>query len=152
MNSPVEVQSFFLCDDVRVENTNKLLLVGVYASTLNFGSCPGIAMVRPIVALRSSKVGSFSVSLRLSWIGWEATSAGSDVPPTLAQEIVFDTAGATIQLSLPPLVLQVPKSCPLILSYSADIKGNDWTEIARVNLFVPEQFQMDQPILPEFSS
>jgi hypothetical protein len=46
-----------ICDDVRVENTNKLIIIGLYGSSINFSvpqvpaPAPGTAQTRPKLAL-----------------------------------------------------------------------------------------------------
>jgi hypothetical protein len=131
---PLTVTGFLICDDVRIEQNNKLMLIGVYAESLNFGSSPGTAFVHPVLTIISRHPGRFPLHLRFSWEGIMETNAYS-APPELVMDIELPGHGLSLQLPLPPLVIQASRSTTLLLEHDGGPDG--WYEVGRIGLNVP---------------
>ncbi len=132
-NNPARITSFFLCDDVRVEQNNKQFYIGVYSESVLFASLSSGVMLRPIILVQSAQAGTFPIWCRFSWPGIDQVTEDGG-PVTFTSDIEFGYANYSIVIPLPLLPVTLTEVGEMIMETSFD--GVTWSRTSAVRLGV----------------
>lgn len=122
---PFKIAAVVLCDDVRVEQSNKHILIGVYNNAIVVNGFPAEIPVCWWIQILPERIGHFDMELQLV----------KDDKSTLLKAIFAFDAHATIwsAITLPKATLQLhgPGTLRLEMKNSAD---TEWTTIHEFNV------------------
>lgn len=115
-----------LCDQIRQEANGKLIAIGIYTSSIVFGSFPIVAQFQILALAKSSDAGSQKISVRVMVLGQENQRFEGELELLKAGE-------DWLPIPLQPIQFQVPG----ILTIEQDDGNGIWREFFRINVERP---------------
>lgn len=117
----IDIDYTILCDDVRREDNGKLIMIGVYGSSLLLASFPATLGMRIVTRLTPRKMGKTDVEFRIS----------------LGADAIAGMKGAIETVDMNPSITNTP---PLLLHFAGpgqmkvEVRegGGKWAEILNI--------------------
>jgi hypothetical protein len=120
-----------ICDDIRVENTGKQILVGVYSGAIVVPSFPGGMETSLYLNGWSDQLGSMPFAVRITGDDGSIFFETSDLPPVQ----VVETGPFVISVSGIPIALNKE----VTLMFEVKLGEADWREVLRRSVRLRQQ-------------
>lgn len=134
MISKLSAINALVCDDVRIENNGKHIIIGVYTGDIIVSGFPFFLTPCFWVSLPATPPGQYTVSIRYSY-------DGKIIDTFKAQFDVKNTGG--VAFATPKVILQGESAADFVVEVSTDAKS--WREIQRKKVLmgtVPSNFSV----------
>ncbi|MBL8658325.1 MAG: hypothetical protein JNM75_01065 [Rhodospirillales bacterium] len=89
MPAELNVRSAVLCDDVRIENNGKIILIGVYSGNVAVPVTPFVLAVHVWINLSPQVPGEIAVNLRISFQGKPIVSGQGTITAVDTDDVVI---------------------------------------------------------------
>jgi hypothetical protein len=138
-----DFSSVVLCEDVRHEVTDKLIMIGVFSGDIIVPAFPVTIQLSAWAELRSAPIGTTVVNLRIGL---------TDKPWVIASITLENQVDARpISFVVPPLQVFIEKDCEFILQVQ---NGEEYEDLRRKKIYlgaVPQAFTVSNVAQPPSS-